>query len=90
MATEPLRLCVNCKHHEALSKETTQWCERQLVKRHETSVIDGRKIDRSYGTEQCRDERLYNGSNRCGPKGQFFEPKPVSYTHLTLPTNREV
>lgn len=75
MAAKP-RLCVDCKHHTALSKRTTQWCEREFVKSFKVSVIDGHKIDTSYGAEMCRDERLYNGSNRCGPKGQFFEPKP--------------
>ena len=31
-------------------------------------------------------------ANRClfKEKGQFVNPLPVSYTHLTLPTNREV
>ena len=64
---------------------------REKGKRFERKLASILKNDYGY---DCRRGQQYCGANGdadvIGLPGIHIEAKPVSYTHLTLPTNREV
>lgn len=70
------KLCVNCVHHRALSKETTQWCTRNAERNVHTDAVTGRVESWNEGELFCRNERALFGKDVCGPEGKFFVNKP--------------
>ena len=56
--------------------------EKEICKNVQELLLDGEQIEGAYKT--VRDQAVFT-SHRI-----FIVDMPVSYTHLTLPTNREV
>lgn len=75
MATEPLRLCVNCKHYQ---KGRTFNCRRDVELARKVSPVDGKtRIDEA-GGDEARIERKYGGRAYCGPEAKYYVEKRLT------------
>lgn len=72
MATEPLRLCVNCKHYH---KGYIYSCRRDIEVTYTTSVVDGITRKSETAGENACSERKYEGIHYCGPAAKFYVEK---------------
>ena len=87
---EQARIDANKAEHEEKQKQLNAafLC---LTEKQQEAIRDMWKAYDAWDTQTSEDWLLYNTYvNLKDVRGAFYQAFPVSYTHLTLPTNREV